>query len=59
MILVRDIYKYIDEIAPFSLQAGYDNSGLIVGNAYYGVDEEIRERLQAKLMRAVLTFKAD
>lgn len=37
MILVRDIYKYIDEIAPFSLQAGYDNSGLIVGNAYYGV----------------------
>ena len=29
------------------------------GNAYYGVGEEIRERLQAKLMRAVLTFKAD
>ncbi len=29
------------------------------GNAYYGVDEDIRERLQAKLMRTVLRFKAD
>ena len=37
MILVRDIYNYINELAPFSAQAGYDNSGLIVGNAYYGV----------------------
>ena len=37
MILVRDIYNYINEIAPFSLQAGYDNSGLVVGNQYYGV----------------------
>ena len=37
MILVSDIYKVIDELAPFSMQAGYDNSGLIIGNAYYGV----------------------
>lgn len=37
MILVRDIYSFIDTLAPFSMQAGYDNSGLIVGNAYYGV----------------------
>lgn len=27
------------------------------GNAYYGVDEDIRDRLQAKLMMAVLEFK--
>ena len=25
----------------------------------YGVDEDLRERLQAKLMRAVLSFKTD
>ena len=29
------------------------------GNVYYGVDEDIRERLQARLMRAILTFRAD
>ena len=29
------------------------------GNVYFGVDEEIRERLQAKLMRAILTFRAE
>ena len=29
------------------------------GNVYYGVDEDIRERLQAKLMRAVLNYKID
>lgn len=32
MITVKDIYDYIDEIAPFSLQESYDNSGLIIGN---------------------------
>lgn len=26
------------------------------GNFYYGIDEDIRERLQSKLMRAVLQF---
>ncbi len=26
------------------------------GNTYYGIDEDMRERLQAKLMRAVLKF---
>ena len=26
---------------------------------YYGVDEDLRERLQAKLMRADLSFKTD
>lgn len=29
------------------------------GNTYYGIDEDLRERLQSKLMRAVLSFKAD
>lgn len=42
-------------ITTLSMRKLYDERG----NAYYGVDEDIRERLQAKLMRAVLTFKAD
>jgi len=29
------------------------------GNIYYGIDEDLRERLQAKLMRAVLSFKTE
>ena len=27
------------------------------GNTYYGIDEDIRERLRSKLMQAVLIFK--
>lgn len=42
-------------IASLSMRKLYDERG----NAYYGVDEGIRERLQAKLMRTVLRFKAD
>ena len=42
-------------IASPSMRKLYDERG----NAYYGVDEDIRERLQAKLMRTVLRFKAD
>ena len=42
-------------IASLSMRKLYDERG----NAYYGVDEDIRERLQAKLMRTVLRFKAD
>ena len=42
-------------IASLSMRKLYDERG----NAYYGVDEHIRERLQAKLMRTVLRFKAD
>lgn len=30
--IVRDIYNYIDTIAPFCSQASWDNSGLLVGN---------------------------
>ena len=29
------------------------------GNVYFGVDHDIRERLQAKLMMAVLTFRTE
>lgn len=42
-------------IASLSMRKLYDERG----NTYYGVDEDIRERLQAKLMRTVLRFKAD
>ena len=42
-------------IASLSMRKLYDERG----NAYYGVDEDIRERLQAKLIRTVLRFKAD
>ena len=27
------------------------------GNTYYGIDEDIRDRLHSKLMQAVLIFK--
>lgn len=27
------------------------------GNTYWGIDDDLRERLQAKLMQAVLNFK--
>ena len=42
-------------IASLSMRKLYDERG----NVYYGVDEAVRERLQAKLMRAILTFRAD
>ena len=29
------------------------------GNVYFGVDEDIRQRLQARLMRAILTFRVE
>ena len=29
------------------------------GNVYYGIDEDMRERLQSKLMRVVLDYKVD
>ena len=40
-------------IARLSMRKLYDERG----NVYFGVDHDIRERLQAKLMMAVLTFK--
>lgn len=32
MVTVKDIYDFLNEIAPFSLQESYDNSGLLVGD---------------------------
>lgn len=32
MVKIKDIYDYIDAIAPFSNQAEYDNSGFLVGD---------------------------
>lgn len=46
---------YASYIAHLSMQKIRDERG----NFYYGIDEDMRERLQSKLMRAVLSFKAD
>ena len=40
-------------IASLSMRKLYDERG----NVYYGVDEDIRERLQARLMRAIFSFR--
>jgi len=32
MVKIKDIYDYLDAIAPFSTQAAYDNSGFLVGD---------------------------
>jgi dinuclear metal center YbgI/SA1388 family protein len=32
MTTIRELYHYLNEIAPFSFQESYDNAGLIVGN---------------------------
>lgn len=41
MATVRDIYNYIDSFAPFSTQAEWDNSGLLVGNENNVVNKNI------------------
>ena len=40
---IRDIAQVIEEFAPLSLQAEYDNSGLIVGR----MDDEVHAALLA------------
>ena len=49
------VQHYASYIARLSMRKLYDERG----NVYFGVDHDIRERLQAKLMMAVLTFKAE
>lgn len=49
------LQHYQGYITHLSMQKIRDESG----NTYWGIDEDLRERLQAKLMRAVLNFKAD
>lgn len=49
------LQHYQSYIAYLSMQKIRDENG----NTYWGIDEDLRQRLQAKLMRAVLNFKAD
>jgi hypothetical protein len=49
------LQQYQSYIAQLSMKKIRDNSG----NTYWGIDEDLRERLQAKLMQAVLNFKVD
>ena len=42
-------------IARLSMRKLYDERG----NVYFGIDNDIRERLQAKLMMAVLNFRTE
>jgi hypothetical protein len=49
------LQHYRSYIAHLSMQKIRDENG----NTYWGIDEDLRERLQSKLMRAVLNFKAD
>ena len=56
VILMKIVLQHFSGyIARLSMRKLYDERG----NVYFGVDHDIRERLQAKLMMAVLTFKAE
>ena len=50
-IVVKHYDSYITSL---SMRKLYDERG----NVYWGIDEDIRDRLRSKLMRAVLSFKA-
>ena len=43
MAEVRDIYRFLDEIAPFHTQEGFDNAGFLVGRG----DREVKKLLVA------------
>jgi len=45
--------RYESYIANLSMRKLRDERG----NAYYGIDGDIRDRLRSRLMRAVLSFK--
>ena len=47
------LQHYQSYIAHLSMQKIRDESG----NTYWGIDEDIRDRLRSRLMRAVLSFK--
>ena len=49
-IVVHTYESYIDTLSMRKLRDERDNT-------YYGIDEDIRDRLRSKLMRAVLSFK--
>lgn len=43
MATVKDVYRYLDQKAPFNSQLGFDNSGFLVGHA----DQEVHRILVA------------
>ena len=47
------VQHYESQIAYLSMRTFRDERG----NTYYGIDEDIRDRLRSKLIRAVLSFK--
>ena len=47
------VQHYAGYIAHLSMRKLCDERG----NTYYGIDEDIRDRLRSKLMQAVLIFK--
>ena len=49
------LQHYQSYIAHLSMRKLRDENG----NTYFGIDEDLRERLQSKLMRAVLSFKTE
>lgn len=51
-IVVQHCQSYI---AHLSMRKFRDENG----NIYFGIDEDLRDRLQSKLMRAVLSFKTE
>lgn len=51
-IVVQHYQSYITHL---SMTKIHDENG----NFYWGIDEDLRERLQSKLMRAVLSFKTE
>lgn len=46
------VQQYESYIASLSMRKLCDERG----NTYYGIDEDIRDRLRSRLMRAVLSF---
>ena len=51
MIKIKDIYDYINSIAPFENAEDWDNVGLLIGNMEYDVSKIL---LALDLNRAVL-----
>ena len=51
-IVVQHYASYIAYLATRKVRDEYVNT-------YYGIDEDMRERLQAKLMRVVLNYRFD
>ena len=47
------VKHYESYIVSLSMRKLYDERG----NVYWGIDEDIRDRLRSKLMRAVLSFE--